>query len=281
MPQTQSGMLSFPPFYGKVRALVLINALVYFAVLLFFRTQDSLYKEVYWIYGLMPKLVFAHWHLWQLVTYSFLHANIGHILFNMLALWMFGSTLEQYFGGRRFLEFYFFCVVGAALVTVLLTFTMGDFLRMSPETPTIGASGGIYGVLLGFGYLFPNREIFMFPWPFAIKAKYLVTILILIALASSLGGSNGVANIAHLGGALFGYLYLKFLPGKGLGFATSERFYGLRNAWHRWKRRQAAKKFKVYMNQHQDDPKRFVDESELRKMEEWDKKNRGPGGWVN
>src|SRR5258708_12998027 len=108
MPQTQSGMLSFPPFYGKVRALVLINALVYFAVLLFFRTQDSLYKEVYWIYGLMPKLVFAHWHLWQLVTYSFLHANIGHILFNMLALWMFGSTLEHSSASLPFLDSSFF-----------------------------------------------------------------------------------------------------------------------------------------------------------------------------
>src|SRR5258707_2858843 len=157
MPQTQSGTLSFPPFYGKVRALVLINILVFFAVLLFFRNKD-----VFGFFGLVPALVFKSGYLWQLVTYSCLHANIGHILFNMLALWMFGSTLEQYFGGRRFLEFYFFCVVGAALVTVLLTFTMGDFLRMSPETPTIGASGGIYGVLLGFGYLFPNREIFMF-----------------------------------------------------------------------------------------------------------------------
>src|SRR5258708_34230991 len=256
MPQTQSGTLSFPPFYGKVRALILINALVYFAVLLFFRNPVSLLKDVYWVYGLMPDRVFAHGYLWQLVTYFFLHAGISHILFNMVALWMFGSTLEQYFGGRRFLEFYFFCVVGAALVTALLTFSAGCFVGLRPEIPTVGASGGIYGVLLGFGYLFPNREIFMFPWPFAIKAKSLVAILILIALAPSLGGSNGVANIAHLGGALFGYLYLKFMPGKGLGFATSERFYGLRNAWHRWKRRQAAKKFKVYMNQHQDDPKR-------------------------
>jgi len=283
MPQTQSGTLSFPPFYGKVRALILINALVYFAVLLFFRNPVSLLKDVYWVYGLMPDRVFAHGYLWQLITYSFLHASISHILFNMLALWMFGSTLEQYFGGRRFLEFYFFCVVGAALVTVLLTFSAGGFLGLRPEIPTVGASGGIYGVLLGFGYLFPNREIFMFPWPFAIKAKYLVAILILIALATSLGGSNGVANIAHLGGALFGYLYLKFIPGRGLGFATSEKVYGLRNAYHRWKRRQATKKFKVYMNRHQDDPKRFVDENELRKMEEWDKKNRDgdPGGWVN
>lgn len=274
MPQT--GTLSFPPFYGKVRALVLINIIVFFIVLLFFRNTD-----VFVVYGLVPALVFKSGYVWQLVTYSFLHAGISHILFNMLALWMFGSTLEQYFGGRRFLEFYFFCVVGAALITVLLTFTAGGFLGLDPRVSTVGASGGIYGVLLGFGYLFPNREIFMFPWPFAIKAKYLVAILILIAMAASLGGSNGVANIAHLGGALFGYLYLKFMPGRGLGFATSEGFYGVRNAWHRWKRKQATKKFKVYMSRHQDDPKRFVDESELRKMEEWDKKNRGPGGWVN
>ena len=277
MPQTAT--LAFPPFTRMVKTLILINVVVYFVELLLGRSGGG--GAVIETFALIPTLV-VHGRIWQLFTYAFLHASISHILFNMLALWMFGSTLEQYWGSRRFLEFFSFCAVGAALVTVVLSYAGGSFLGLFPERPTVGASGGIYGVLLAFGMLFPDRQIFMFPWPFAIKAKYLVAILILIALAASLSGPSGTANVAHLGGALFGYLYLKFLPGRGLRSATTEGYYGLRNAWHRWKRRQAAKKFKVYMRDHQDDPKRFIDESELRKMEEWDKKNGGgPGGWVN
>jgi membrane associated rhomboid family serine protease len=275
MPQT--GTLAFPPFTRMIKILIAINVAVFFIELLLGRVGQGSFIEAF---ALIPTAV-VHGKIWQLFTYSFLHAGISHILFNMLGLWMFGSTLEQYWGGRRLLEFYFFCVVGAALVTVLLAYAGGSFLGLQPWIATVGASGGIYGVLLAFGMLFPDRQIFLFPWPFAIRAKYLVAILILIALAASLSGPSGTANIAHLGGAFFGYLYLKFLPGRGLGFASSEGYYGLRNAYHRWKRRQATKKFKVYMRQHQDDPKRFVDESELRKMEEWDKKNGGPGGWVN
>ena len=277
---SQTATLAFPPFSGMVKKLILINVVVYFAVLLLGRNGIS--DEINGTFGLVPVLV-VHGRIWQLFTYAFLHAGISHILFNMLALWMFGSTIEQYWGSRRFAEFFFFCAVGAALVTVFLSYTAGGFLSLRLNVPTIGASGGIYGVLLAFGMLFPDRQIFMFPWPFAIRAKYLVAILILIALAASLSGANGVSNVAHLGGALFGYLYLKFLPGRGLRFATSEGYYGVLNAWHRWKRRQAARKFKVYMRDHKDEPKSFIDEKDLRKPEDWDKKNGGggPGGWVN
>jgi membrane associated rhomboid family serine protease len=275
---SQTGTLSFPPFNRMVKVLVLINVAVYFIGLLLGRSGAG--NAVIETFALIPTLV-VHGRIWQLVTYDFLHAGIGHILFNMLSLWMFGSTLEQYWGSRRFVEFFFFCLVGAALITVGLAYAGGSFLGLRPDTATVGASGGIYGILIAYGMLFGDRQIFLFPWPFAIRAKYMVAILILIALAGALSGPSGTANVAHLGGALFGYLYLKLVPGRGLGFAASEGFFGLRNWYHRRKRRQAAKKFQVYMRKHNDDPKRFVDESELRKMEEWDKKNGGPGGWVN
>src|SRR5439155_21577195 len=171
----------------------------------------------------------VHGHLWQLVTYSFLHAGLFHLLFNMLALWMFGSQFESDWGGRHFSEFYFFCVVGAALVTVAIAYT--GFPLVGPHTPTVGASGGIYGILLAFGVLYGDREIMLFPLPFLIKAKYFVIGLIFIALIGALSDVGGVANVAHLGGALFGYIYLKLVPRRGLSFAASEQYFGIRNTY--------------------------------------------------
>ncbi len=123
--------------------------------------------------------------------------------------------------------------------------------------------------------LYGDREIFMFPLPFSIKAKYMVAILVLIVLASTLQpGPGGMANMAHLGGLLFAYLYLKFLPRRGLTYGFSERYFGARNSYYRWKRRRAARKFEVYMRKH--DSKQFFDEyGNFREPETWDQKGRG------
>jgi hypothetical protein len=112
--------------------------------------------------------------------------------------------------------------------------------------PTVGASGGIFGILLAYGIIYGNREILLW-FVLPIKAKYLVGAFIFIALVGALGDSGGVANFAHLGGAFFGWIYLRFIPRKGLQFATSEGFYGIRNSYIKWRRRRAAKKFEVYM----------------------------------
>src|SRR6185437_3246199 len=103
----------------------------------------------------------AHGYIWQVVTYSFLHGGLWHILINMLMLWMFGAQLEQDWGPGRFLEFYLFCVVGAALTTIAVAYS--PIPGVNPGTQTIGASGGIFGVLIAFGMLYGNQEIFMFP----------------------------------------------------------------------------------------------------------------------
>ena len=230
------------------------------------------------VFGLVPAEVMQGW-IWQLVTYSFLHASLGHLLVNMLTLWMFGSQEESDWGSARFLEFYFFCVVGAALVTMAVAYA--DW-GLTPMTPTVGASGGIYGLLIAFGMLYGDREIFLFPFPFMIKAKYLVGILIFIVIIATFQPSQGgVANFAHLGGLLFGFLYIKFMPRRGAGYAASEKYFGLRNSYYRWKRRRAAKKFEVYMRKH-DREVTFDDRGNYVPPDDADKKNGGSkSGWVN
>jgi membrane associated rhomboid family serine protease len=155
--------------------------------------------------GLVPILVWKNYFLWQLATYIFLHGGIGHILFNLLALWMFGGELESNWGSRKFLFYFFFCGIGAGICTVL--FTPFPYDRI----PVIGASGAIYGILLAFGWLFPNRLIYIY-FLFPIPAKYFVVIFGLLEfLYFSRGGTgSGVAHLTHLGGLLFGIIYMAY-----------------------------------------------------------------------
>jgi membrane associated rhomboid family serine protease len=232
-------------------------------------------------FGLVAREV-VHGRVFQLVTYGFVHWEFWHLFFNMLMLWMFGSMIERHFGSRQFWEFYLFGIVGAALTTVILAYTLGSFVHLEPTTLTYGASGGIYAILMAAAMLFGDQEVFLFPFPFAMKLKYLVAILGLIAVVGALSGGGGIANIAHLGGLLFGYLYLKLVPRRGLTFAFSEGYYGVRNFYHRFKRERAKKKFQVYMRKHEQDPKQYFDEyGNFRPPGDREKKDRGPGGWVN
>ncbi len=277
----RTSSFGFPPFTPAVKKLVYINVGVYLAMWVLTATSPGTVDKIALYFGLVPIAV-VHGYLWQLVTYSFIHSttSVFHILFNMLALWMFGSTLEQDWGSRRFTEFYFFCVVGAALVTVVMAYT--HLLGMRTDVPTVGASGGIYGLIVAFGILYAEMRIFIYGI-FPIKAKWFAIIWVGIALLGTLGGSQGVANIAHLGGALFGYVYLKMLPRRGMQFAVSEGYFGLRNRYHKWKRRQAAKKFEVYMRKH-DRNEYFDEHGNYRDPNEAKRKDNGEGGtgkWVN
>ena len=152
--------------------------------------------------GLVPILVWKKFFLWQLGTYIFLHGGISHILFNLLALWMFGGELESNWGSRKFLFYFFFCGIGAGICTVV--FSPHQFI------PVIGASGAIYGILLAYGWLFPNRLIYIY-FLFPIPAKYLVIIYGLLELYSSMEGTGGgIAHLTHLGGLFFGLIYMAY-----------------------------------------------------------------------
>jgi membrane associated rhomboid family serine protease len=189
------------------------------------------------LFELSAVAVLKNFLLWQFVTYLFIHGGIWHLVVNMLMLWMFGMTLEETWGTRRFLKYYFICGAGAGVCVVLINAAVGDW-----GVPTLGASGAIMGLLLAFGVLFPDMTVLM-GFLFPMKAKYMVMIFAAVELYSTLGPNTGISSVAHLGGMLVGYIYLK-APLPRFGFLHLPDFGG----WCRqWRMQRAKKKFQVYM----------------------------------
>lgn len=185
-------------------------------------------REMIDFFGLTPGSVFSKLFLWQPLTYLFLHAGFGHIFWNMFVLWMFGCEMERYLGTREFIRFFFIAGAGAGLISVLVH-------PMSTVT-TIGASGSIYGILLAYGMLFPERLVYIY-FLFPIKVKYFISFLFVVAFISAFGSSGtGIDHFAHLGGGLFAFLYLK-------GFLSWKR---LSEAYYRRRLHRLRKQFKVY-----------------------------------
>jgi membrane associated rhomboid family serine protease len=188
--------------------------------------------------GLSPAAVIERQWLWQPVTYMFLHVDLFHILFNMLGIWMFGVELEQRWGTYEFLRFYAVVGVGAAVTTIAASLLPFGFTAPIYGSLTMGASGALYGLLYAWAKRFPHRPILMFLL-FPIQAKYFVMIIGAIAFLSSVGGSrDGVAHATHLGGLLFGYLYLQ----RGKGGLSAEIKY----RYLKWKMNRMRRKFDVY-----------------------------------
>jgi membrane associated rhomboid family serine protease len=249
--------ISFPPFRGAVKWLIIVNVVVYFLVALLAYADPPVAGWINDVFDLTPFLVMHGW-VWQIVTYGFLHAGLGHIFWNMLTLWFIGAWLEQDWGWKRTLELYSLSLVGAALVTIGLSYTR--VFHLSPTTPTLGASGAIFGVLIAFGMIYGDQEMLMFPLPFTIKAKYIVAVWILLTLGGLLSGPGGIAYVAHLGGLFVGYAYVKWGPRHTFASSFSDSWYGARNGYYRWKRRRAARKFQVYMRKQGQTQTYFFDE---------------------
>jgi membrane associated rhomboid family serine protease len=159
------------------------------------------------IFGLTPQAMLERLWIWQPATYLFLHADPMHLILNMLVLWMFGVDLELRWGRQAFLRYYFVCGIGAGLIGLLASLLPFDFADVLYRVPTVGASGALYGLLLAYGLLFPERIIFFIIFP--VQARIYVIIAGALVLWSSLNDpAGGTAHFAHLGGMLVGYLYL-------------------------------------------------------------------------
>lgn len=203
-------------------------------------------------FGLVPYYVTHRFYIWQFVTYLFLHEGIWHLVFNMLFLYFFGIDLERTWGTQRFYQYYFLTGAGAGAISVLINVLRDpQGLGYASGVPTIGASGAIFGVLIAAGILFPDRQVWLIPFPIMIPMKLLVAGSIAIEFFLSLEvPGDKVSHIAHLGGALVGYLYLR----RGLFL------YRFRNDYLDWKRKRARRKFEVYMRDHKNDPPRDSDD---------------------
>jgi membrane associated rhomboid family serine protease len=219
-PSLFGGFRFFPPV---IKGLLLSNIAVFLLArfLSYFTLNDnSLDAVIARIFFLFP--LGRGFAPWQLVTYLFMHGGVMHLLFNMFALWMFGMELENDWGSKKFLLYYLMCGIGAGISNLFLAPLFGA------SGPTVGASGAIYGVLLAFGMMYPDRPIFVY-FLLPIRARYFVMIYIALELYSGVTGSpDGVAHFAHLGGAVVGLIYMLIdreqLPGKRLFEETKRRF---------------------------------------------------------
>ncbi|MEO8517416.1 MAG: rhomboid family intramembrane serine protease [Flavobacterium sp.] len=190
-----------------VKQLIIINVLV------FIGSQIPGIRDLSYDYFSLYSFENPNFHFWQLLTHMFMHApfpNLSHILLNMFGLYMFGSALEHYWGGKKFFFFYISCGLGAAIVNNLVSYYNNDIMSVA-----VGASGAIYGVIVAFAFMFPEAKLMMIFLPIPIKAKYFVPAIVAIDLFSGVtgttifGGGN-IAHFAHVGGALVGFIMMWF-----------------------------------------------------------------------
>jgi len=195
--QSDPGQFSYKPalFTDAIKILVSVNFGI-FLLQTIARTEGMFFP----LFGLVPKLVWSEFMLWQPFTYLFFHGSIWHVLINMFVLWMFGSELERLWGKEHFLKFYFVTGVGAGLVTMIF--------GLNSMTPIVGASGAVYGVLLAYGLTYPNRTVYLYGI-IPIKSLWFVIGIGVIAFMSSFDNVSQISHLTHLSGMVIGYLMLK------------------------------------------------------------------------
>ena len=189
-----------PPLPPVTKALILVCVGVFFA--------QQLLPPTFELWFALWPLQSGRFMPWQLATYSFLHGSFGHLFFNMLALWMFGGEIERLWGPKRYQQFLLASAASAAVVQVIWTFLIGSM------SPTVGASGATFGLLLAFGMLFPERRIMLLIPPIPMKAKVFVAVFGAIELVLGVTGGSGIAHFAHLGGMLGGFLMIRYWRGQ-------------------------------------------------------------------
>lgn len=231
-----------------VKLLLIANFAVYiFEALLYRFSGLSAYAWLVDWFGLVPARVVAFLCVWQPFTYLFLHdiGSIWHILTNMFMLWMFGRELELVWGKNRFLRYYFLTGVGAGLINVIVKTVPALLGHGFSKVPTIGASGAIFGILIACAILFPDRRVYIIPFPVAIRMRTVVIIMTVLTFLGTFGlGDDQVSHLCHLGGLAIGYVYLR----------RGSFLYSLRNSVSDWQQKHNRRRFQVYMNKHRKEP---------------------------
>ena len=244
MPRLGSTPFAFPEFHGATRRLVLWNLCAYFVLLIGQMAFPLFVGQLTLALAFNPG-AFLHGALWQPITYSFIHLALMGTLFELLSLWFIAGFLETYHTEGWVTGLYATSVVGTAVAAAVIDLCSRTLGYSAGPVLLSGCFGGVFGLLVAIGVLYGDVEFLLF-FTIGIKARYMVIIYALIAIAM-LFGEQRVYAFSQLGGALAGLLFVHLAPRRGVTFGLSERWYGLRNSYHRWKRRRAARKFEVYM----------------------------------
>tara|TARA_B100001250_G_scaffold115494_1_gene97864 strand:+ start:7607 stop:8434 length:828 start_codon:yes stop_codon:yes gene_type:complete len=211
--QSNQGQFSYNPslFTDAIKLLVSINFIIF--ILQSISSSENLFFP---LFGLVPKLVWSELMLWQPLTYMFLHGGVWHVLINMFVLWMFGSELERLWGKNRFIKFYFFTGIGAGIVTMLFSY--------NSNIPIVGASGAVYGILLAYGFIYPNRKVYLYGI-IPIKSIWFVIAVGLLAFISSINNNSNISHLTHLSGMGVAYFILKNpFHFKSIWFSIQKKF---------------------------------------------------------
>ena len=210
--QSEHGNVSFKPkiFTEAIKVLIWINISLFIL-----KELSASQVDLALLFGLSPKTIWPM--IWQPVTYMFIHGGIFHVLINMLVLWMFGSEMESLWGRAEFLRYYFLTGIGSGLIWLLFNFSQ-------PNSVLIGASGAIYGILLAYGMMFPNRTVYLY-FLIPIKVKWFVILLGVIAFISSFNSYSNISHITHLSGMVIGFVYLRYYRRwKDMKFSIHKQF---------------------------------------------------------
>jgi membrane associated rhomboid family serine protease len=245
MPRIGSSPFSFPDFRGATRTLVIVNLVAYFAFLLAQLASADTANTIIGLLAFAPGS-FLHGYPWQPLTYSFVHVGLLGTLFELLSLWFLAGFLEQMHSSAWVNGLYAVSVLGTAAAALAIYAVSGSLGYALGPVLMFGCFGGIFGMLVAIGTLHGDTEFLLF-FTIGIKARYMAIIYGLIAVAM-LFSQQRMYAFAQLGGAIAGWLYAQMAPRRGISFLLSERLYGLRNSYYRFKRRRAARKFEVYMN---------------------------------
>ncbi|HWC18188.1 MAG TPA: rhomboid family intramembrane serine protease [Terriglobales bacterium] len=271
-PRYTSYEMGLPPFRGAVRQIIIASGVIYVALLLLISFNPDIAKLVFALGVLQPEAIHRGW-LWQFVTYAFMYQDPLDFLLSLVGIYFIGAAVEDQIGSRRFYGLFFGSLIAAAFGGYLLSFT-----GVIAQGVAVGSGAAADAILMVFYLLNRNAPIMLFPIPIQIPVKWIVVGIAAIETAYLLLSHFALQFCVVLLGLGAGYLwYIVFLR-PGVSIRMSERIYGIRNAYYRWKRRRAAKKFQVYMRKH--DRTVYFDEYGNYKPPD-DKRDDGRGGWVN
>lgn len=277
MRRTDSFQFGFPRFVGALRYIVLLSVGIWVTLVLLAAFDRPLAQLLLTIGHLNPDYIREGW-IWQFVTYGFVDLEPWYFLMTMLAVYFLGSSVQEQIGSRAFTELYLFSLAGSGILGFLVSLT-----GQVGQGTALGAGAAANAILMVFYLLFREAPILLFPIPFPIPVKYIVIFTAVVEGAYFLIYRFVLGYLILLLGLATGYLWYRFLWRRAsVSAVIGDRVYGIRNSYHRWRRRRAARKFQVYMRKHQHDPKQYFDEyGNFKPPDDSDKKNGGKGGWVN